>query len=286
MFRKQGWAKTMSVAVPAAALLLGACGEGNVFPTDVDGPALAVGDYNDTYSSVAGIVNVCMFPPADVIYTETVQATFSASATGGDVIAGDFTLDNSPPLCIEAWNATSNVTESVSAALESTSAGFSLERIVTLSGDGSSQTLTGTSSATVLASDLLGAYIWFKLQREDTPPGGGEGCTPGYWRQSQHFDSWTAPYDPSDLFSSVFADAFPGQTLLDVVWARGGGLDALGRHAVAALLNAASPDVEYDYTAAQVISLFNDAYASGNRQTIEDQKTLFDVLNNQGCGLN
>ena len=22
------------------------------------------------------------------------------------------------------------------------------------------------------------------------PPPGGEGCTPGFWKQDQHFDSW------------------------------------------------------------------------------------------------
>ncbi|MDH3224417.1 MAG: hypothetical protein OEO23_11935, partial [Gemmatimonadota bacterium] len=71
------------------------------------------------------------------------------------------------------------------------------------------------------------------------PPGGGEGCTPGYWKQPHHFDSWTG-YDPEDLFSSAFEDAFPGMTLLEVLKQGGGGLKALGRHTVAALLNAAS----------------------------------------------
>ena len=37
-----------------------------------------------------------------------------------------------------------------------------------------------------------------------------------------------------------FDDAFPGMTLLEVLSQGGGGLNALGRHTVAALLNAAS----------------------------------------------
>src|SRR5215210_35264 len=34
-------------------------------------------------------------------------------------------------------------------------------------------------------------------------PDGNEGCTPGYWKQPQHFDSWVV-YSPNQLFSSVF----------------------------------------------------------------------------------
>ena len=35
------------------------------------------------------------------------------------------------------------------------------------------------------------------------PPPGGEGCTPGYWKQTQHFDSWVG-FAPSDWFDAVF----------------------------------------------------------------------------------
>ena len=117
----------------------------------------------------------------------------------------------------------------------------------------------------------------------DTPPGGGEGCTPGYWKQSQHFDSWPAPYTPSTLFSDVFEDAFPGQTLLDVVGAGGGGLTALGRHTVAALLNAASSGVDYDLSSGAVISAFNDVYPGGDYEAL---KNRLETLNEQGCPLN
>ncbi len=64
--------------------------------------------------------------------------------------------------------------------------------------------------------------------RVPAPPGGGEGCTPGYWKQPHHFGSWTSPYTPATLFADVFEDAFPGMTLLDVASQGGGGLIALG----------------------------------------------------------
>jgi hypothetical protein len=112
-----------------------------------------------------------------------------------------------------------------------------------------------------------------------------EGCTPGYWRQEQHFDSWPAPYTPGTLFSDVFEDAFPGLTLLDVVDLGGGGLNALGRHTVAALLNGASPDVNYPFTDAEVIDLFNDVFP-GSDEDYEALKDIFEAANEAGCPLN
>jgi len=118
-----------------------------------------------------------------------------------------------------------------------------------------------------------------------THGGGGEGCTPGYWRQTHHFDSWPAPYTPTTLFSSVFEDAFPGMTLLEVVEQGGGGLNALGRHTVAALLNGASGGVDYDLTDAEVITLFNDLFPATTPE-YNALKDYFENFNEQGCPLN
>lgn len=114
---------------------------------------------------------------------------------------------------------------------------------------------------------------------------GGQGCTPGYWRQDHHFADWTSPYAPDDLFSDYFEDAFPGLTLLDVVSQGGGDLKALGRHTVAALLNAANGEVSYDMTSQDVIDAFNAVYpgSKGDYQTLKDELEAF---NEQGCPLN
>ncbi len=118
-----------------------------------------------------------------------------------------------------------------------------------------------------------------------SPMIGGDGCTPGYWKQSQHFDSWPAPYTPGMQFSAVFENAFPGMTLLQVLQQGGGGLKALGRHTVAALLNSASSGVDYDLTTAQVIQLFNDLYPSTTTE-YNKLKDYFAKFNEQGCPLN
>ena len=116
-------------------------------------------------------------------------------------------------------------------------------------------------------------------------PDGDEGCTPGYWKQPHHFDSWTAPFDPDDSFSDHFDNAFPGQTLLDVLKQGGGGLNALGRHTVAALLNAASPDVAFCVTADEVIQMFNDVWP-GTNTDYQALKDFFEECNEAGCPLN
>jgi hypothetical protein len=114
---------------------------------------------------------------------------------------------------------------------------------------------------------------------------GGEGCTPGYWKQEHHFDSWTAPFTPAMLFSDVFENAFPGMTLLQVLQQGGGGLTALGRHTVAALLNGASSGVSYDESVASVIDLFNQVFP-GSNSAYTSLKNNFENLNEQGCPLN
>lgn len=128
---------------------------------------------------------------------------------------------------------------------------------------------------------------WITCEKEPPPPPeDGEGCTPGYWRQEHHFDSWTAPYDPTDDFEDVFGvDAsFDPDSLLDAVWLGGGGENALARHAVAALLNAASPDVSYAYSVSDVIAMVQDAYADGDPD-FEAIKDLFEAENEAGCPL-
>ncbi len=115
--------------------------------------------------------------------------------------------------------------------------------------------------------------------------GGGEGCTPGYWRQEHHFDSYPAAYPPETLFNVAFGvEAFDdGLTLAAATRLRGGGLNALGRHAAAALLNAASEEVSYDRSVDQVIATFQEAFASGGYR---DAKNLFEAFNEQSCPLN
>ena len=116
------------------------------------------------------------------------------------------------------------------------------------------------------------------------PPGGGEGCTPGYWKQPHHFDSWGATgYLPYDGFDVVFGVDSSFDTLLDGAKAKGGGEKALARHAVAALLNASSPYVSYEFSAAEVLTLVQYAYGTGHFEAVKD---LLEEQNETYCPLN
>lgn len=84
----------------------------------------------------------------------------------------------------------------------------------------------------------------------------GEGCSPGYWKN--HLDMWPPTgLSPADDFDTTFGvDLFdPDITLEQAVRAKGGGVKKLARHGTAALLSALHPDVDYPYTAAEVIAM-------------------------------
>ena len=114
--------------------------------------------------------------------------------------------------------------------------------------------------------------------------GGGHGCTPGYWKQSQHFFRWgSIPQSQSynttfgvTAGQSGFANSF---SLLQALANGGGGLNALGRQASAAYLNSRTPGMGFPYTTAQVIALVHDAIVSGNAKTIESTKNALEAAN-------
>jgi len=86
----------------------------------------------------------------------------------------------------------------------------------------------------------------------------GQYCSPGYWKQPHHFDSYVT-YSPNQTFLSVFGvNAFPGKTLVQVLSTGGGGLIAYGRATVGALLNASA--LSSGLTPAQVIAKFVATY--------------------------
>ncbi len=110
------------------------------------------------------------------------------------------------------------------------------------------------------------------------------GCSAGYWNQPKHFKNWVG-YTTGQQFFSVFENAFPGKSLLQVLNLTGGGmLNAMGRQTVAALLNAANPDVRFGYTTSEVISAFNAVYP-GTNADYETLKNLLEKANIKGCPL-
>jgi hypothetical protein len=152
--------------IPVSLLLAAVAISCADLPSGVD-PSFAVGDRNDEYEVVPGVVNVCAFPPEpnEVAYTARVSVT----ATTGSV-ADEVTITNMPHLCVEAWNATGSDPALVTLSLVEMPAGMVLNRIVTRIGDADAADVFGTTSVTVTASDVQGAYVWFKFVLGETPP--------------------------------------------------------------------------------------------------------------------
>ena len=79
------------------------------------------------------------------------------------------------------------------------------------------------------------------------------------------------------------SDAFGDETLLDVLSAGGGGLVALGRHTVAALLNSLSVGVDYPIDDSKVQAGFDMALETGDYEGAKDH---FASYNEAECPLN
>ena len=267
-------------AVPLflAAIALAACSSD--LPTT---PALTSSDGEPLMSSHPVLnVGICKTwlgdEPVPAIDWQFEWTATSAPAAGSTtIVPSDF---NGISACISlgSWPAGTEVT-----VTEVVPTGYFLERIL-LQGrvEADDRLILDPDPPTV--TFLVDTYqsVYFKNDGIDIPPPppGGEGCTPGFWRQAQHFQYWTG-FDPSDLYADVFGVDRAG-TLLENVAANGGGANALARHAVAALLNAASPEVDYNLSIAVIIAGVQAAYASGNFESFKD---VLEGYNEQGCSV-
>ncbi|MCW4035329.1 MAG: hypothetical protein NWF03_08205 [Candidatus Bathyarchaeota archaeon] len=147
----------------------------------------------------------------------------------------------------------------------------------------------------------------------EIPEEGDEGLTPGFWKN--HVDVWptttfenyegeTMSIDPATTtFSDVFnvtirinvkkndPDGILDPTLLEALAGKNGVnedkdiYDALARHAVAALLNALHPDVNYPMSAGDIINQVHDAISNTDLTDAHPLKNTLDMYNNLGGGI-
>jgi hypothetical protein len=149
------------------------------------------------------------------------------------------------------------------------------------------------NARSVTVNVVVGSVITVAFVNSPVPPG-NQGCTPGYFKQSQHFSA-RGTYTQTQSVSSVFSGAISSlasESLLDALQGGGGpGLAGaetiLLRAAVAALLNANNSGVSYALTVTQVVTEVNTALASGDRDTILLLASRLDAFNNGtgGCPL-
>jgi predicted ribosomally synthesized peptide with SipW-like signal peptide len=126
-------------------------------------------------------------------------------------------------------------------------------------------------------SDIETSHNYLKLGYER------EGCSDRFWKK--HEEAWAPTgYCPSDDFDATFKCAAfaPDTTLMQALWLGVDGLNALAREAVAALLNAAHPAMDYPLTVEEVIKKVQDAIESGHYETAKDK---LEAYNNLSCPL-
>ena len=133
-----------------------------------------------------------------------------------------------------------------------------------------------------------------------------QGCTPGYWKNnatSKSANAWTPTmpmYMPSTKIAAVFtipscsgklSSSLGTSTLLQGLKFDGntslnGTAKLLLRSGIAALLNSASPCVQYPLCWNEVVDLVDAAMASCTRSTMLSQTSQLDGLNSLTCPLN
>jgi hypothetical protein len=168
---------------------------------------------------------------------------------------------------------------------------------------------TTTYTATGTGTDPYGTvvtYPAFPDERDDVTVetedcgGGEEGCTPGFWKNNgdKHGASaWCGRFSPDTPFSAVFSlndplvikgngrSTITNPTLLQALGANGGGVNAMIRHGVAAMLNACSDCVDYAiHDSSQVIAAIEDTLNEApGALTVDELHETFAEYNEAGC---
>ena len=284
--------------------VLAACGTDDG-PTGVD-PQLLVTGSGPTYVTLCKIDFNSIFDtgPEETLGVEfgfEVDGTAGMMVPGADLtqITGDWDLygpggsigpDPASESCERVWVREASYDDEYEVTItELVPDGYALRQISMYNPNGLTITrftdfeTSGGVDRSYTFKPIRSATVFFKNVKVDDPPPppGIEGCTPGYWRQPHHYDSWVG-YTPDQLYSDVFGVG-PALALGEAVKAKGGGMNALMRHSVAALLNASSGDVGYPYSVDEVIAKVQAAFASGE---YEAQKDEFADANELGCPLN
>ncbi len=117
-----------------------------------------------------------------------------------------------------------------------------------------------------------------------------QGCTAEFWAGSS---GWCSTYQPTDSFFTVFGitnkRGINGKanevTLLEALSLNKGGYDKLAKQATAALLNACSSAVNYEYPEAQIKTDVQEVFnnSANNNSHANKLSSTYETANNAGC---
>ena len=230
--------------------------------------------------------------PTDIVYTVTIRNTGDATAINVQVkdtltviAASDPTFESSNVTCDKSASEGLPTNTVITCDLGNLDANTQASVVVTVN---VADPMSGDSFADSAVASATGVSDSNACTALVTVPGGGEGCTPGGWRN--HEGAWPAPFDPVLLFNDAVGGGFMNTVDDDLVqgqsaagehdgaiWFRGGGNKKRYRHGMACLLNAASPVVDYDLTEDECKDIIRTGSSNG-----------FDIndvadFNEQGC---
>lgn len=224
-----------------------------------------------------------------VLCKEGASGTFTASldphALGSLAVTSPFTVEAGQCVDVYLGRANASTDEPIDELTITETSAIPLSiRLEGLDGTQCQIAASGPNFMTLWLNTFNGCTVTFVNEPPPPPPppSGGDGCTPGFWKNS--VGSWPAGYVPGADFDATFGvDGFtPNISLLAALRLEEGGKNALARHAVAALLNSASAGVDYGMSTADVIAAVQAAFASGS---FESTKNQLEALNESGCPL-
>jgi hypothetical protein len=273
--------------IVGAAIMSSQCGDSNVAGPSSPGAATpttvrAVGDITNATAEL-GKIKVCKVGNVSGTFTVSggsagVAILPNPTIPAGQcwVVAEDHAPAGVPPA---SAGASVTITETPSTFLQSTSLQRNDAGVISAG--------TFSNGGTLFLNNFHGFTITFtNNEPPPPPPPGDQGCTPGFWKQKQHLDSWTT-YSPSADFDATFSVNFfsPNITLLAALGLPASGIEGLARAGAAALLNVANAGVAYPYTLAQVLDIVqgDGAYAG---LSVDERKNLLSTANELGCPLN
>jgi hypothetical protein len=264
----------VALALAAGAGVIGACSD--TAPTQ---PPRSTGLHFNVTPGIPGKKLVLCKEGASGTFTADLGQ--SSVHSGSLVVTSPFTLNAGQ--CIDVYVGRTNpvLEEPIDEVTITETSGTPVSiRLVGVDGTQCLVAASGPNFMTLWLNTFNGCILTFVNEPPPPPPGGG--CTPGFWKNS--VGSWPAAYLPSADFDATFGvNGFnPNISLLTAAGLGGGGKNALARHAVAALLNSASADVDYGMTTAGVIALVQSAFASGD---YESAKNRLEGLNELDCAL-
>ena len=277
--------------------LLAACSTDRIqSPSGVNGTPGGLASTIDP-NAPTGELHVCKQGGPAGYYTFTMSVTGGGNYNAGWGNTVTLYFDGTNPACrsmfapadFASWvGLTANVTFT-----EIVPSGMAVDRIEVyhqFANTGASlvQTITGDNAATVTTG--TDDIYWVQFFNKYAPVG-DKGCTPGYWKQSQHFDSWVGWLPTAKIgtmFSASSNYSLNNYTLLQGLQFKGGptlaaAAQILLRASIAAELSANT--VSYPLSAADIITQVNAALNSYDRETMLGLAARLDSYNNLGCPL-